>query len=69
MIADESRDRNASTVHIVPRGRLWSVVRESGNPENAETFSDLGRALDEATAGPVLVRVIVHERDSAAGAA
>lgn len=68
MIADDSRERNAATVHIVPRGRLWSVVREPGDPASEETFSDLGRALDEATAGPVLVRVVVHERDSSSAA-
>lgn len=58
-----------TTVHIVPKGRGWHVVRPEESGEEPATYPDLGQALDEATSGPVLVHVVVHPRDAACDAA
>jgi hypothetical protein len=57
------------TVHIVPRGSLWRVVREGNEEAKASTYADLGRALDDATRGAVLVHVVVHQRENSCDAA
>lgn len=56
-------------VHIMPRGRMWRVVRGEEPTGESATYPDLGRALDEATSGPVLVHVVVHPRDTVFDAA
>ncbi len=68
MTADRD-DTKTATVHIVPKGRMWRVVRSEAGDEQGSTHEDLGGALDEATRGPVLVHVVVHPRDAASDAA
>lgn len=66
----EDRQGNATkTVHIVPNGQVWHVVRREADSEETTAHSDLGQALDAATRGPVLVHVVVHSRDAASDAA
>jgi len=69
MTQDMHEPAKSTTVHIVPKGRGWHVVRPESREEEAATFSDLGEALDEATSGPILVHVVVHPRDAACDAA
>ena len=49
------------TVHLFPKADGW-ILMSLGQGENGRHFSDLGRALDAATAGDKLVHVVVHDR-------
>ncbi len=59
--AQESLPR---TLHLVPRGGEWRLLRE-GEEQPLGVYGDLGRALDAATRGPELVRVVVHSEGAA----
>lgn len=59
----------SAIVHIVPKGRMWHVIRSESESEQGTAHPDLGKALDAATSGPVLVHVVVHPRDAACDAA
>ncbi len=52
------------TLHLVPRGGEWRVLRD-GDDQPLGVYGDLGRALDAATRGPRLVRVVVHTEGTA----
>lgn len=52
------------TLHLVPRGSEWRLMRE-GDDQPLAVFGDLGRALDAATRGHQPVRVVVHEPGAA----
>ena len=60
--------QNPRAVHIVPQaGGLWEVRIEGGS--SPSQFSDLGQALDAATAiktGGAAMRVIIHQPQAAA---
>ncbi len=68
-MTENHENSGPAIVHIVPRGRLWRVIRGEGPAGESATYPDLGRALDEATRGPVLVHVVVHPSDTACDAA
>lgn len=46
-------------VHLYPAGPAWRVLSEDGGA--ALDFPTLGHALDAATCGPELTRVVVHD--------
>ena len=46
-------------VHLYPAGAAWRVLPEDGGA--ALDFPTLGLALDAATCGPQLTRVVVHD--------
>lgn len=52
------------TLHLVPRGGEWRLIRD-GDDQPLGVYGDLGRALDAATRGPELVRVVVHAEGAA----
>lgn len=68
-MTEDRENQQPSTVHIVPKGRMWHVVRSESESEQGTAHADLGKALDAATSGPVLVHVVVHPRDTACDAA
>lgn len=67
-VAEAGDMQNPRAVHIVPRaGGLWEVRKEGGT--SPLQFSDLGQALDAATAtnaGGAATRVIIHHPQAAA---
>jgi hypothetical protein len=50
-------------VHLFPAGAAWRVLSEDGGA--ALDFPTLGHALDAATCGPELTRVVVHGAEPA----
>lgn len=64
MNAEPVHEELAPTLHLVPRGAEWRLLRD-GDDQPLGVFTDLGRALDAATRGHQQVRVVVHERDAA----
>ncbi len=64
MQTEPSHETSARTLHLVPRGAEWRLLRD-GEDEPMAVFPDLGRALDAATRGTDAVRVVVHEQGAA----
>lgn len=64
MNAEPVHEEVARTLHLVPRGTEWRLLRD-GDDQPLGVFGDLGRALDAATRGQQPVRVVVHERGAA----
>lgn len=64
MNAEPVHEEFAQTLHLVPRGAEWRLLRD-GDDQPLAVFGDLGRALDAATRGQQPVRVVVHERGAA----
>lgn len=52
------------TIHLFPKSDGW-ILMSPDRGEQGMHFSDLGRALDAATAGERPVHVVVHERGAA----
>jgi hypothetical protein len=52
------------TLHLVPRAGQWRLLLD-GEEQPLGVYGDLGRALDAATRGPELVRVVVHSEGAA----
>jgi hypothetical protein len=64
MHPEPAQEASTRTLHLVPRGSQWRLLRD-GDDQPLGIFTDLGRALDAATRGHQQVRVIVHERGAA----
>ena len=56
--------RQPRVVHLFPKQDGW-ILLSLDRDEHGTHFSDLGRALDAATASGVQVHVVVHERGAA----
>jgi hypothetical protein len=54
----------ARVVHLFPKQDGW-ILMSIDKGEQGTHFSDLGRALDAATAADAQVHVVVHERGAA----
>ncbi len=64
MYPEPAQEAPARTLHLVPRGSEWRLLRD-GDDQPLAVFGDLGRALDAATRGQRPVRVVVHEPGAA----
>jgi hypothetical protein len=64
MQPEPAQEASARTLHLLPQGGQWRLLRE-GDDVPMAVFGDLGRALDAATRGPHLVRVVVHSPEAA----
>lgn len=51
-------------IHLFPKQDGW-ILMSADKGEQGQHFSDLGRALDAATAAGIQVHIVVHERGAA----
>jgi hypothetical protein len=59
-----SNNQRPRVVHLFPKQDGW-ILMSIDKGELGTHFSDLGRALDAATAADAQVHVVVHERGAA----
>lgn len=58
---NERREERPRELHVIPGAEGWVLI-VAGSERPVGAFQELGEALDAATLGGRLVRLVVHER-------